>query len=672
MKIKTPLLLLLIPLFLICSCSTVEIEQRQEGWTIYEDGTFTLASGELQLTDCYPSMDGAPLHPLLLSIKRTAGGGRIVYQLDRGNITLELGKDSTGYFVATEIKGFGTSPDWLLPIAGGEVKGADRFYKQGFGFGGASGVYPIPEPRMRIESARLKENVWSYDSYLFTALIAPSEHTMVVSAFDHKHYQHRSTIYNRQHRIGLIDRHMDTDRVFFETGFAMEEVDLDQKRKVLPVIHIKTGDQPYEVLHAMAGEVAAVNDVGPLKPPRYYYCSWYEFNREYSYRILDGMLDSIRDMNPGPGIQAVQIDDGYSWYGDWLNTNERWPGGLEAAAKRIREAGYSPGIWVGPFMVSSNSFIYKEHKEWLLKDMNGDLVPEWRKPEEEVYILDASHPDAFAYLRKVFRTLREMGFTTFKTDFMDWGLQDSRKVQRYNPGRTSVEYYIDVVEMIREEIGEESYWLGCISPFQQMIGYVDGIRVSNDVHYNWSREGVGNMFREMYAGQFFNNVLWQNDPDVLYVRDYTMELTEEERLSIALYDGIMGGVINTSCRFHTLTGEQMELWHFLDPGEDHVVAELPGWGVYEDFVKVLRSYPEENAMALLLVNTSNDMMERSVDLAGLVDWEDIHVYDWGPGKAVFIGDLKEINVEVEPHASRLLYLSPEDVAPPMGMGLNGD
>ena len=128
-------------------------------------------------------------------------------------------------------------------------------------------------------------------------------------------------------------------------------------------------------------------------------------------------------------------------------------------------------------MVSSQSELYRNHPDWLLHRHDGSLLVEWEKDpwgQGQVCILDTSHPEAFEHIRSVFRTLRKWGITYFKTDFMDWGLQNSLKVRRFTPGKTSVQYYLDVVRMIREEIGEESYWLGCISPYPPMIGYVDG------------------------------------------------------------------------------------------------------------------------------------------------------------------------------------------------------
>ena len=46
----------------------------------------------------------------------------------------------------------------------------------------------------------------------------------------------------------------------------------------------------------------------------------------------------------------------------------------------------------------------------------------WHKRSEEYYVLDITHPDAEAYIRKVFRTWRrEWGAGYFKTDFMLFG-----------------------------------------------------------------------------------------------------------------------------------------------------------------------------------------------------------------------------------------------------------
>ncbi|MCX7841440.1 MAG: hypothetical protein N2559_18565, partial [Anaerolineae bacterium] len=71
------------------------------------------------------------------------------------------------------------------------------------------------------------------------------------------------------------------------------------------------------------------------------------------------------------------------------------------------------------------------------------------------YILDATHPEAFEYLRGVFRTWRhDWGCEYFKTDFMFWGAEYGPDRAAYHtPGLSRMEVWHRVARMIREEIG---------------------------------------------------------------------------------------------------------------------------------------------------------------------------------------------------------------------------
>jgi len=628
-----------------------------DGWEIHNDGSFNLVYENLKLQECYPAIDNQPIKPLSLNIKKNKKGGKIQYDLAQGTLILELGGEDKKLFMKTELKGRKIAPDHISPLAFAEIKGADKFYRQGFGFAGASGIYDLPQPQERMEIAKLKENVWSYDSYLFTGLLSSDNSTIVISAYDHKDYQHRCTIYNKQHRYGLIDRHLDRNIVCFESGFATENIKLDNNAISLPKIYIKTGEKPFEVFQSQAEAMARFNKIGEMQPPRYYYCSWYEFNKDFSHEILTEMLAGIDSMDRKPEFQTIQIDDGYAPYGDWLDYNEeKFPEGLAGSVKAIKSHGYEAGIWVAPFMVSSRSFIYKKHKDWLLKDLDGKPIKEWEKEQEDVYVLDSSHPEAFAYLRRVFRSFRQLGITTYKTDFMDWGLRDSKKVKRYQPGKTSVQYFVDVLEMIREEIGTESFWLGCISPYQPMVGFVDGMRLSNDVSADWSKYSTINMFKEMRAGQFFNNILWQNDPDVLYLRDYDSNLSQSEKHSIALYDGMIGGMLTTSCRFPTLTQEAIDLWKFLEPAEEALMAKFHDWSNPADLLILQKDYPESQNKTILYLNISDQSRKIDNTLKELSNMAGAEIYKWQTGKMKKI-NIGKIKYELAPHTCKLFYVS---------------
>ena len=635
---------------------------------IYADGTFDIHTNGLGIYQCYPGIDRKRLAVVNINVNRRSTATRVDYYLKKGRITLHFEYKGDTLTLASELQDLPCCPDQFNPIAGAVIQGADRFFKQGMGFAGPSGFYPFPQPRPRIEKAQLKSDVWSYDSYLISGIISDHDQALIMAAFDHNTFLHKSTFYNKQSRFGLIDRHLDSDMICFDTGFYLEKILQSDNKIKFPDLCFSCGNPSFPVFRAMAHRIADFNQVKLNCTPKYYYCSWYEFEKEFSREKLDNLLAGLESMQQKPPLQAIQIDDGYCYYGDWLETNDKWPLGLKSAFDGIQNAGYKAGIWVAPFMVSSRSNIYKNHPDWLLRDKNGNLIIEWEKKDgEQVLVLDSSHPDAFEYTRSVFRTLREWGAAYFKTDFMDWGLRDSKKVKRHTPGKTSVQYFHDVVKMIRKEISPESYWLGCISPFQQMIGFADAVRVSNDI---WSWESALNMFRETMADQPMNNVLWQSDPDVIYLRDYDTPFSETERRTIALWNGILGGTLTTSDRFPTLNEKVLDLWQFLIPRERHT-AELPFWSHDTDHPVAVRRFPELGTWAVLFVNTTDVLYEQDYKIKDLTGHQTVYCFEWDMEGSKSGAQLGALSVKLDPHACRLYYLNSENQPAPAELGLGG-
>jgi len=654
-----------------------QVSQGIMDWVIHSDGSFDLVCGGSSLRGCYPAFSGRPLHPLRVEVTRSGGEGMIAYHLEKGVARLVLSRDDEGLVLGCTLEEMSTAPRQVYPLAGGRLEGFDRFYKQGFGFAGPSGIIPVGEPQeLRFDPEPVSRDTWSYDSYLATALIAPGGTTLVTGAFDHHDFLQRCTIRNIHRRFGLTDRRNDTWEAFLDAGFSTEEISTGETgRLVLPALHFQTGADPFDSLQHFAAVMASVNGITGLKPARFHYCSWYEHEYRFSLEQLQGILGGLENIRPPVNFQAIQIDAGYCTLGDWLIPNERWPGGMEKAFSAIRQSGKVPGIWVGPYMVNTTSRLYREHPDWLLHDLDGNVIVEWEQDthgEGSVCILDTSHPEAFGYLRKVFRTLREWGAGYFKTDFMDWGFQDSTRVRRFKPGKTSAQYFNEVTRMIREEIGSESFWLGCISPFAPMVGYVDAIRVSNDVTPAWSRGGSMNMFREMFYGQYFNNILWQNDPDVFYLRDYDNSLTPGELESIALWAGFTGGVVNTSDSVHRLSGEKLRFLRFLEPPEKPVTATIHRWEEpFGEFILATRKLVNGDT-GLLVINPGDSGREVRLDLqelAGAGNWTFLR---WKPGEFGEPGTGDMIRCRLDPHQPALFYLARGKDRPDPGITLCGE
>lgn len=644
-------------------------------WKLNDDGSFDLITPTVSLSGCYPVIDAQSVKALSVSVLRSSEGGAVIYKLAQGNLVLRFGKTEASLSLQATLEGFARSPHWLMPLGQGKILGAQKYFKQGFGFGGPSGWLDFPKPDLKQENSnlnRLYDGNWSVDSHLTTALLGEEEYLLATTTFEFDRFLQRSRIYNRQTRYGLIDRHLYENDFFFEAGFACERIAAGDEMH-LPALHFTYGKGALETMQHTARLIAAANKVKLDKTARYYWCSWYEFESRHTIQQLEELIAGLKSIKPPLAIQTLQIDDGYCFRGDWLNSNERWqPGGIERAATLITQAGYQAGVWIAPFMVSSKSELYRDHPDWLLRNTEGEIIVEAKGDAEDTLVLDSSHPEAFEYLRKVFRTMRQRGITTFKTDFLDWGMRDSLRVKRYTPGKTSFEYYNEVMRMIRQEIGPESYWLGCIAPFQPLVGLIDGIRVSNDVGSGWSPSGAGNMIQEMTACQYFNNILWQNDPDVFYLRDENQAYTDDQKLTLALFNGFMGGVINTSDRFHTLSEEKIRLLRFLQPAPEKQSAFLPFWTeTRQETVTLVRKYPHLNAWGILVSNASGSPQQKALDIKQLTGIQKLWCFGWGPGIANPLGEKSALELSLRPYESQLYFATIRNQPPDADMTLGG-
>jgi hypothetical protein len=537
-------------------------------WIVRPDGSFDLVAPGVSIRNCYPSFDGVPVRAVSVKVAPgPRGTTEATYRLrDGGTLLLRFRQTDDTLVLGAFLRKLPNAPFSVQPLAG-HVEGARQLFRQGLGFSGPSGFVELAE----------STQPWAHDSYLVTALRAPDGTSLAVAARDHGKFLQKTTLASRPSRRALTSREVQSDAWLLEAGFTTERVPITGEELALPNLHFFHRASAWAACRDAAVDVARAMNARTVQPPRYHWCSWYDRGPGFSQADLRDLLDGLDGLSPRSPLQAIQIDDGYCpSAGDWLIPNERWSdGGLAAAFDSIRARGYAAGIWVAPFMVGSRSRLFREHPEWVIRDLEGKPAPEWRHygPEDgrrdpEHYALDASHPDAVEYLRTVFRTLRRWGATVFKVDFLDWGLKDSARVQRHDATRTSVEAFRGVMKTIREEIGEDSYLLACIAPYAPCLGFADGMRVSNDTSpVAWGEGSQGNMLQETVASHYLNNVFWQNDPDCVPLRDERTNLTAAEVESLALWSGILGGSVTTSDALHRLPAARLALWRFLQPGE---------------------------------------------------------------------------------------------------------
>jgi alpha-galactosidase len=311
------------------------------------------------------------------------------------------------------------------------------------------------------------------------------------------------------------------------------------------------GQSPLEAYgEALGQEMAArVQDM----PPRGW-CSWPAFGPKVGEKdILRQIvcLEGSRDRLP---LQILQVDDGWERaVGDW-EANERFPHGMRWLAERIREAGFTPGIWLAPVISQPRSRIAREHPEWILRDERGRPVSAGFSSVGFSQGLDVTHPEVEGYLQQLIAAVvHEWGYSYLKLDFLYGAALPGR---RYRPGVTRAQALRRALEIIRTAAGPETILLGCGCPLGPAIGLVDTMRVEQDVTPDWKpRLGVAtpllrgdpsfpatvNTVRNILTRAWMHRRLWVNDPDPLILRRSGSRLTPAEVHTLVTAVALSGG-----------------------------------------------------------------------------------------------------------------------------------
>ncbi len=286
------------------------------------------------------------------------------------------------------------------------------------------------------------------------------------------------------------------------------------------------------------------------------WCSWYYYFTKISADCILSNLDHcVKNKIP---YDFFQIDDGYqNAIGDWLILKPSFDGRMEEVVSKIKKAGYTPGLWLAPFIISKNSVNFNK-EGWVLKNSKGKPVVAGYNPgwDGMYYALDITHPEVQNYIKEVFRTIyKEWGFTYIKLDFMYAACLPG---ERYDKSMTRAEVMSFGNKLIREQVGKKTTLLGCGMPISSAIGYMDAMRISSDVAPYWKPrlfDSIANSdsnvetrgaLRNSSVRSFMDKRFWINDPDCLMLRTVNTKLTVEERETLYNLIMVFGGMLVTS------------------------------------------------------------------------------------------------------------------------------
>ncbi len=456
-----------------------------------------------------------------------------------------------------------------------------------------TGVF-TPNGEVTVLSARLSfEQSYSnsdrilcngYQSWTQTREMKPTEKEKHISRFanmvDKKMHITLSgdkTIYDYPEKKGVIHSHK---YIYVRNGrnyrfygalnekecFTMFETDcVAGKMNVIADVNGLTTDKQRTIFDFIVidGEREYVYDrffeLMEIAPPRVKkakgWTSWYNYYQNIDEEIILRNCENFRKFKEeGHDVDVFQIDDGFEEYvGDWLLVDKKkFPRGLKPIAEEINKH-FTAGLWLAPFAAETKSTLYREHRDWILKDNDGNDVMaggNW----SGFYALDFYNEEVRDYLRKVFKTVFEdWGFKMVKLDFLYAACMNPPK------GKTRGEVMREAMEFIRELCGENIV-LGCGVPLSSAYGLVDYCRVGCDVSLDWNYYGADtfvhkecistrcaitdSIVRFPLSGRAF-----MNDPDVFLLRTDNIKMPRSEKLALSITNAIFGRVLFTSDDF---------------------------------------------------------------------------------------------------------------------------
>ncbi|TYB47172.1 alpha-galactosidase [Nonomuraea sp. PA05] len=299
-----------------------------------------------------------------------------------------------------------------------------------------------------------------------------------------------------------------------------------------PVRHHRAEGGLGQVLRGWA-DTLAPGRAFPAVPPMW--CTWYG----YWGKVTDA--DVIENLELSErhelGADMFLIDDGYeAEIGDWLEFRPEF-GSLERAVDAVTGAGRRAGIWTAPFLVGHRGRIFREHPEWLVGGAYAGHM--W---DQDLAVLDVTHPEAAEHLVNVFRTLAGMGISHFKLDFVYAGALAGRRHEDLDP----IAAYRLGLELIRRGAGPGATLHGCGAPMLPSIGLVDVMRVSPDIAPTLQPKS-GDISQPSQLGarltgaarEFLHARWWVNDPDCIILRP-EVEAREEWAAHLGGTGGLRG------------------------------------------------------------------------------------------------------------------------------------
>lgn len=430
-----------------------------------------------------------------------------------------------------------------------------------------------------------------------------------------------------------------------------------------------------KAIKAWTSWVSATHGERLNKGPVYGWCSWYDRTTKIDEEHVRNVTKIINENKNTFGQGVIQIDDGYQKMdGDW-SANEKFPSGMADVAKTIRETGNKPGVWFAPLMIHPDHPWAKENPEAIQKNAKGIASFMNANPFHPAGAnwINPDHPKSKEFLFNIIRDAKERGYQYIKIDFNGIGNNFVDKT------KTSLQVFRELYTLYREAAGEDMYILSCLGePTRGVIGFIDSARVGPDSH----PAHFPKCLQSVQRFQIYDNVWWQNDPDVSYLapklESRVVGFTPQGEGCWRTWHGITGLVGGTAMISEPIDKDDAKaVWRnyeimrpgSAEPAKLYTLGQSPNNEIFG--FEAERSYGDFSVFNVYNVQEeSREINLNFQDFDGIPNDQECKVYDFWENKVISTTKGSYNTVNLPQYSSALIRITPIESGKPALVGSN--
>jgi alpha-galactosidase len=375
------------------------------------------------------------------------------------------------------------------------------------------------------------------------------------------------------------------------------------------------------------------------------------------------------------GYQFFHIDEGYQYArGEYTTPDSTlFPNGLADLERKIRGEGLTPGIWTAPFQVADRSWVYENHRDWLVHNAKGEPIRTGQVDgKDRLFVIDTTNPAVQEYLRKTYSTLvNDWSIGYIKLDFME---DSAVEGFFHRPNTTALEAQRIGLQIIRQAVGEHVILDKDGSPMLNAVGIVDTGRISLDTGHTF--EATKDAATGIAARYYMNRNFFVSDPDAFSVSTQIVTdqpwhggkvplSLDEAKASIAL-SAVSGGMYEIGDDLPALGADperlalvqNQDLIEMIKLGRASTPLDLMSYSPEDNQPSIFWLTEDDRQSMLTIFNWTNKPHARSIEFSslGLPGSNQLRISDVFDGKAIAIPNLDSFVVDMPPRSARVMKI----------------